>query len=98
MMRELGTLVDAVSTNTIPPSASAMEKTRLQAFKELRSLLSEVLTTAVADEEVPEAFKDSSNWEKLISQTEHRLAEGMPLRKGVVLASGHDSVKHREGA
>ncbi|MBC7656745.1 MAG: DUF1631 family protein, partial [Frankiaceae bacterium] len=57
-----------------------MEKTRLQAFKELRSLLSEVLTTAVADEEVPEAFKDSSNWEKLISQTEHRLAEGWRLR------------------
>ena len=57
-----------------------MEKTRLQAFKELRSLLSEVLTTAVADEEVPQAFKDSSNWEKLISQTEHRLAEGWRLR------------------
>ena len=57
-----------------------MEKTRLQAFKELRSLLSEVLSTAVADEAVPEAFKDSSNWEKLIAQTEHRLAEGWRLR------------------
>ncbi|MCX7042551.1 MAG: hypothetical protein NT117_07665, partial [Gammaproteobacteria bacterium] len=66
--------------NIIPPSASAMEKTRLQAFKELRSLLSEVLTTAVADEEVPEAFKDTSNWEKLIAQTENRLAEGWRLR------------------
>ncbi len=66
--------------NTNPPSASAMEKTRLQAFKELRSLLSEVLSTAVADEEVPEAFKDTANWEKLIAQTEHRLAEGWRLR------------------
>lgn len=66
--------------NIAPPSASAMEKTRLQAFKELRSLLSEVLTTAVADEAVPEAFKDTSNWEKLISQTEHRLSEGWRLR------------------
>ena len=66
--------------NIAPPSASAMEKTRLQAFKELRSLLSEVLSTAVADEEVPEAFKDSANWEKLISQTEHRLSEGWRLR------------------
>lgn len=69
-----------MSINIPPPSASALEKTRLQAFKELRSLLSEVLSTAVADEAVPEAFKDTSNWEKLIAQTEHRLAEGWRLR------------------
>ena len=79
-MRGLATLANAVSMNIAPPSASAMENTRLQAFKELRSLLSEVLSTAVADEQVPEAFKDSSNWEKLIAQTEHRLAEGWRLR------------------
>ncbi len=53
-----------------------MERTRIQAFKELRTLLSEVLASAVADEEVPEAFKSVGNWEKLIAQTEQRLAEG----------------------
>ena len=57
-----------------------MERTRLQAFKELRSLLSEVLASAVADEEVPDAFKEKSNWDKLISQTEQRLAEGWKQR------------------
>lgn len=57
-----------------------MERTRLQAFKELRSLLSEVLASAVADEEVPEAFKEKSNWDKLIAQTEQRLAEGWKQR------------------
>src|SRR3990167_7775769 len=79
-MRELATLADVVSMNIIPPSASAMEKTRLQAFKQLRSLLSEVLTTAVAVQEEPEAFKDTSNWEKLIAQPEQSLAEGWRLR------------------
>jgi hypothetical protein len=53
-----------------------MERTRIQAFKELRTLLSEVLASAVEDEEVPEAFKSVGNWEKLIAQTEQRLAEG----------------------
>lgn len=57
-----------------------MERTRLQAFKELRSLLSEVLASAVADEEVPDAFKEKSNWDKLIAQTEQRLAEGWKQR------------------
>ncbi|CAN5126184.1 hypothetical protein BH11PSE14_BH11PSE14_01060 [soil metagenome] len=61
---------------TSPISASEMERTRIQAFKELRGLLSEVLASAVADEEVPEAFKSIGNWEKLITQTEQRLAEG----------------------
>jgi len=53
-----------------------MERTRIQAFKELRSLLSEVLASAVADKEVPDAFKSVVNWERLIAQTEQRLAEG----------------------
>jgi hypothetical protein len=53
-----------------------MERTRIQAFKELRTLLSEVLASAVEDEEVPDAFKSVGNWEKLIAQTEQRLAEG----------------------
>ena len=57
-----------------------MERTRLQAFKELRALLSEVLASAVQDEEVPEAFKSKSNWDKLIAQTEQRLAEGWKQR------------------
>jgi hypothetical protein len=69
-----------VSTNSSPPSASAIEQTRLQAFKELRSLLSEVLASAVADEAVPEAFKSKTNWDKLIAQTEQRLAEGWKQR------------------
>ena len=59
-----------------PLSASEMERTRIQAFKELRSLLSEVLASAVADKEVPDAFKSVVNWERLIAQTEQRLAEG----------------------
>jgi hypothetical protein len=57
-----------------------MVRTRLQAFKELRALLSEVLASAVQDEEVPEAFKSKSNWDKLIAQTEQRLAEGWKQR------------------
>jgi hypothetical protein len=57
-----------------------MERTRLQAFKELRTLLSEVLASAVQDEEVPDAFKSKSNWDKLIAQTEQRLAEGWKQR------------------
>ncbi len=59
-----------------PVSASEIERTRLQAFKELRGLLSEVLASAVADQEVPAAFKSIGNWEKLITQTEQRLADG----------------------
>lgn len=69
-----------MTTNTSPPSASAIEQTRLQAFKELRNLLSEVLASAVADEQVPEAFKSKTNWDKLIAQTEQRLAEGWKQR------------------
>ena len=57
-----------------------MERTRLQAFKELRTLLSEVLASAVQDEEVPDAFKSKANWDKLIAQTEQRLAEGWKQR------------------
>jgi hypothetical protein len=57
-----------------------MERTRLQAFKELRALLSEVLASAVQDEEVPDAFKSKANWDKLIAQTEQRLAEGWKQR------------------
>ena len=53
-----------------------MERTRIQAFKELRTLLSEVLASAVADEQVPDAFKSVGNWERLIAQTEQRLADG----------------------
>ena len=58
-----------------------MERTRLQAFKELRTLLSEVLASAVQDEEVPDAFKSKANWDKLIAQTEQRLAEGWKNRR-----------------
>ena len=43
-------------------------------------MLSEVLASAVADEEVPDAFKSKSNWDKLIAQTEQRLAEGWKQR------------------
>jgi hypothetical protein len=57
-----------------------MERTRIQAFKELRSLLSEVLASAVAGEDVPEAFKSVGNWERLIAQTEQRLADGWKER------------------
>jgi hypothetical protein len=57
-----------------------MERTRIQAFKELRSLLSEVLASAVADEQVPEAFKSVGNWERLIAQTEQRLEQGWKQR------------------
>ena len=79
--------------NFNPPPVSVIEKTKLQAFKELRTLLSEVLASAVADDEVPEAFKSTANWEKLIAQTENRLAEawrhrfeaGADRRKAVVL-------------
>lgn len=71
----LATLLAAVSTNFNPPASSVIEKTKLQAFKELRTLLSEVLASAVANDDVPEAFKSVLNWEKLIAQTETRLAE-----------------------
>ena len=57
-----------------------MERTRIQAFKELRVLLSEVLASAVEDDEVPDAFKSASNWERLIAQTENRLADGWRQR------------------
>ena len=65
-----------MSIQTASQSLSDVERTRLQAFKELRGLLSEVLASAVAGEDVPEAFKSVNNWEKLISQTEQRLEEG----------------------
>lgn len=58
----------------------AMEKTRAQALKELRSLLSEVLSTAVASADVPEAFKSVRNWDRLIAQTETRFAEAWRQR------------------
>ena len=63
-----------------PPSALAMEKTRAKALKELRGLLSEVLSTAVSSDEVPGAFKNVSNWERLIAQTETRFAEAWRQR------------------
>jgi hypothetical protein len=57
-----------------------MERTRAQALRELRSLLSEVLSTATADEEVPAAFKNPRNWEFLIARTESRLQEAWKKR------------------
>ncbi len=72
------------------PPPSAIEQTRIQALKEFRGLLHEALTSAVADEGVPDAFKDAINWDKLIDQTEQRLVEvwrqrfdssGKPLQK-----------------
>jgi hypothetical protein len=57
-----------------------MERTRAQALRELRSLLSEVLSTATADEEVPAAFKNPRNWEFLIARTEARLQEAWKKR------------------
>ena len=57
-----------------------MEKTRAQALKELRSLLSEVLSTAVASADVPEAFKSVHNWDRLIAQTETRFVEAWRQR------------------
>jgi hypothetical protein len=57
------------------PPPSAIEQTRTQALKEFRSLLHEALSSAVADEGVPDAFKDAIDWEKLIDQTEQRLVE-----------------------
>ena len=57
-----------------------MEKTRAQALKELRALLSEVLSTAVSSTEVPDAFKSVHNWERLIAQTETRFAEAWRQR------------------
>jgi len=57
-----------------------MERTRAQALRELRSLLSEVLSTAAADEQVPAAFKNPRNWEFLISRTESRLQEAWKKR------------------
>jgi hypothetical protein len=57
-----------------------MERTRVQALRELRSLLSEVLSTAASDEQVPEAFKNPRNWEFLITRTESRLSEAWKKR------------------
>ena len=57
------------------PPPSAIEQTRTQALKEFRSLLHEALSSAVADEGVPDAFKDAIDWDKLIDQTEQRLVE-----------------------
>jgi hypothetical protein len=57
-----------------------MERTRVQALRELRNLLSEVLSTAAADEQVPEAFKNMRNWEFLISRTEARLSDAWEKR------------------
>ncbi|MEO7252164.1 MAG: DUF1631 family protein [Arenimonas sp.] len=57
-----------------------MDKTRAQALKELRSLLSEVLSTAVASTDVPEAFKSVRNWDRLIAQTETRFTEAWRQR------------------
>jgi hypothetical protein len=57
-----------------------MERTRTQALRELRNLLSEVLSTAAADEQVPEAFKNPRNWEFLITRTEARLSEAWKKR------------------
>jgi hypothetical protein len=62
------------------PSASAMERTRAQALRELRNLLSEVLSTAAADKDVPAAFKNARNWEFLITRTESRLNEAWKKR------------------
>ena len=62
------------------PSAAAMERTRAQALRELRSLLSEVLSTAASDEQVPAAFKNPRNWEFLITRTESRLQEAWKKR------------------
>jgi hypothetical protein len=59
---------------------SAMERTRAQALRELRGLLSEVLSTAAADEHVPEAFKNAKNWEFLIQRTESRLSDAWRKR------------------
>lgn len=57
-----------------------MDKTRAQALKELRGLLSEVLSTAVASDDVPEAFKSVRNWDRLIAQTETRFSEAWRQR------------------
>ena len=57
-----------------------MERTRAQALRELRSLLSEVLSTAASDEQVPAAFKNPRNWEFLITRTEARLADAWKKR------------------
>jgi len=64
----------------VHPSASAMERTRVQALRELRNLLSEVLSTAAADEHVPDAFKNMRNWEFLINRTEARLSDAWKKR------------------
>jgi len=57
-----------------------MERTRAQALRELRNLLSEVLSTAASDEQVPAAFKNPRNWEFLITRTESRLSEAWKKR------------------
>jgi hypothetical protein len=57
-----------------------MERTRAQALRELRNLLSEVLSTAASDKDVPAAFKNSRNWEFLIARTEARLNEAWKKR------------------
>jgi hypothetical protein len=90
------TLIRIVDKGAVHPSASAMERTRVQALRELRSLLSEVLSTAAADEQVPAAFKNMRNWEFLITRTEARLTdtwkqrfetrrEGKPAKAGQAL-------------
>jgi len=57
-----------------------MERTRVQALRELRNLLSEVLSTAAKDEQVPDAFKNMRNWEFLITRTEARLSDAWKKR------------------
>ena len=57
-----------------------MERTRTQALRELRNLLSEVLATAAKEEQVPDAFKNMRNWEFLISRTEARLSDAWKKR------------------
>ena len=46
----------------------------------LLGLLSDVLSTAAADEQVPAAFKNPRNWEFLIARTESRLQEAWKKR------------------
>jgi hypothetical protein len=66
--------------NAKPHPAAELEKTRAQALKELRGLLSEVLATAVASKDVPDAFRSVRNWERLIALTESRFADAWKQR------------------
>ncbi len=68
-----------------------MEKTRAQALRELRGLLSEVLSTAVAAEEAPAAFKGMRNWDRLIALTETRFADAWRRR----FSTGPQKQEHR---